>query len=510
MMIQLNKILPLAMALTLCMSTVPTRGAEDVTSLLRLVPPSSNALAVVRVREILESPRAKLEGWKGEKLKFLAGADTVPTWIDALVLGAQFHPGSSENWSASVLSCPAGVSVEAMAKSENRALQQLGGVTAMHTHRNAYFLQLKPDVLGVMSPALRQQASRWARDAATATAPQLSEFLTRAATASSHIVMAIDMQDMLDPQLIRHRLESAESLKGKTEVIDKLVTLFKGLQGVAFFAQIEDDTDARIDLIFSDNLPNEGERLKALLLEMLSDQRLVLEDFRDGKASVREAVLTVKAKLSDAGLRRILSLILSPYPESPNYSGAVAPKVVGQPPAEPETPQLRPAEIIRKNREYYIAVQRALKDLQFSANWSANYAQAAGWFERYADKIDNLPRAGIDQELTDYAADVSSKLRALAATTRGMIVDVNAAQATLTYSTNVGYGGGWGGGWGWGMAPQWNVTSNLAEVRTEQAKAVTNSAKQCEEIRKYLLDQSAAIRRRMEQKYGDEFSKWVY
>jgi len=507
---QFQKFLPPAMlAMIVSLATFPAWAAEDVDSLLRLVPPGSNTLAVVRVREVLESPRAKREGWKGEKLKFLAGADTVPNWVDALVVGAQFHPGSSDNWSASLLSCPAGVSVEAMAKSENRALQQLGGVPAMHTHRDAYFLQLKPDVLGVMNPALRQQASRWARDASAATAPRLSEFLRRAATASSHIVMAIDMQDMLDPQLIRQRLEATESLKGKTEVIEALEKLFKGLQGVAFFAQIDEDTDARIDLVFSEDLPDEGERLKGLLLEMLADQRLVLEDFREGQASVRGAVLTVKTKLSDAGLRRILSLILSPYPESPNYSGAVAGDAPALRPAEPTAP--RPAEIIRRNREYYIAVQRALKDLQFSAKWSANYAQAAGWFERYADKIDNLPRASVDEDLTNYAADVSSKLRALAATTRGMVVDVNAAQATLTYSTNVGFapwGGGWG--WGWGMAPHWSVNSNLSEVRAAQAQAVTNSAKQVEEIRKYLLDQSAAIRRQMEQKYGDEFSKWIF
>ena len=60
------------------------------------------------------------------------------------------------------------------------------------------------------------------------------------------------------------------------------------------------------------------------------------------------------------------------------------------------------------------------------------------------------------------------------------------------------------------MAPHWSVNSNLSEVRSAQAQAVTNSAKQVEEIRKYLLDQSAAIRRQMEQKYGDEFSKWIF
>lgn len=496
-------------------------SAEDVATLLRLVPPSANTLAVVRVGEIMETPRAKREGWKGETLKFLAGADTVPAWVDALVVGAQFHPGDKDRWVASLLSCPQGVSVEALAKSENRTLQQLGGATAMHTHRDAYYLQLKPDVLGVMSPALRQEASRWARSAAAATKPALSDFLSRAALSNSHLVMAIDLQDMLDPQMIHHRLESTPSLKDKAPVVAALDKLFAGLKGVALFANVGDETHARIDLIFSESLPPEAERLPALLFEMLADQRMMLEEFREGKVGVKGAVLSIDAKLSDAGLRRVLSMILSPYPTSPTTSGAVAldasgrPQAAAAPPADDASQQERDA-YVRANRKYYIGIAQTLQDLRDMKGWAKNYSQVAGWIENYAQKIDNQPQVGIDKELIDYGADVSSKLRALASTTRGMVVEVKAAQATLTYRTDVNampVGGGWGGGYGWGggwgWMPHWSVTSNLEQVRTAQAQSVSNNSKQVEELRKYLEDLEAAVRRRMEQKYGVNFVKWM-
>lgn len=522
---RLLPIVRLATSFVVLASLVPQgRAAEDANSLLRFLPPTSNTLAVVKVRQILESPRAKREGWKGESLKFLAGAETVPTWIDALVTGGQFLPGGKERWSASVLYCPAGVSVEAMAKGENRALQQLGGVAAMHTNRNAYYVQLQSDVVGVLTPALRQETSRWVRAATSARSAALSDFLTQAAKSDSHIVMAIDMQDMLDPQLIRKRLESAPSLKGKTDVVSALEKLFRGLKGVAFFATIGDQTDARIDMIFSEKLAVDGERLKALLLEMLSDEQLMLEDFAQGKATARGAVLSVDTNLSDVGLRRILSLILSPFPQSPTSSGAVASDDNGRPVKTNGTPPPKTApkqdhdDFYRQNRNYYVAVQRALRDLQDQKTWASNYNEVAGWFDKYAQKIENLPAAGIDPELVDFATDVASKLRTLANTTRGMVIEVNAAQSKLVYRTDVtpmNMYGGWGGGWGWGWGgwggwgAHWSVTSNLEDVRAEQAASMSTNAKQCDQIRSALKERNDDMRRRMEQKYGNDFVKWT-
>src|SRR5262245_470997 len=96
------------LVLALTFASIHVQAAENLDSLLPYLPPTSNTLAVVRVREILESPRAKQEGWREQSVKFLAGADAVPVWVDALALGGHFYPGDTENWSASVLLCPDG------------------------------------------------------------------------------------------------------------------------------------------------------------------------------------------------------------------------------------------------------------------------------------------------------------------------------------------------------------------------------------------------------------------
>lgn len=522
---QITQILTIASLGLLVAVGRPAYAADDAEELLRYLPPYSNVVAVVRIREIHDSPRAKREGWKEETINFLAGADTIPTWADALVLGTQFQPGSSQSWTASAVLCPRGVSVEAMASSENRELQELGGVNAMHTKRDAYFLQLSPSVLGVMSPALRQESARWVRSATRATEPQLSSYLIEEASSPSHVVMAIDMMDMLDPKLIRHRLRSTQIGRDDDELVEQLVELFKGLKGVALHIQIEDDTDARIDLAFSDELPDEADAFKTLLLEMLRDEGLMLQNLKDATPSIDGSVFSVVTKLSDEDLRGVMTFILSPYPTTPDSSGAIAtvdepvqPSTDDEPGDDANQADAVNEEVAQKNRKYYIAVQRAIDDARQRANNAIGYDQSAGYLDRYASKIDNLAREDIDPVLLEFAAYCSDQLRTLAASTRVMVTDVNTQEGTITtqvtsagatpYVTGVSRSRRW---WGrdrvhWGLAPHWNVESNLKDVRERQASSITNFGGHAQEIRLDMDNQSAEVKRQMEEKYGIKFS----
>tara|TARA_R110002072_G_scaffold303099_1_gene493532 strand:- start:277678 stop:277926 length:249 start_codon:yes stop_codon:yes gene_type:complete len=59
----------------------------------RYLPGEANAVSVVRVAEILNSPRAKVEGWaETANDRFLTGASRIPPWIDTLVIGSLVRP----------------------------------------------------------------------------------------------------------------------------------------------------------------------------------------------------------------------------------------------------------------------------------------------------------------------------------------------------------------------------------------------------------------------------------
>lgn len=495
----------------LVFSSIDAMG-DQAEALLSYIPPSVNGLAIVRVQEILNTPLAKREQWRERPGQFLTGAGTVPTWTDVLVMGGLVHPGSeTDNWSVAVLPLPDAITMDSVAQHENTPIQKISGVRAVLSKRNAYFLELAPQILGVQVPAMRQEASRWVRQAARNEESSLSGFLMDAAAASDHIIMALDMQDMLDPELVRHRLEATPSLRGKQkDSVSGLAEAIAQLRGVTFTANIDDRTHARIVVHFSRQLPSHATWLATVFLELLNDQRMALRDFEQAKVTLDGERMVLRTELSEGCLRQIMLLLSSPFPDA-------------SPP--PATSESRPGlssetdqeAVIRKNRRYYAAVNRALNDLERNESWSLNYAQTGGWVLKAADKIDNLSISGIDPELVSYGADVSSKLRALAASLHGMLVEVDAQEARTTFNWRVTPGsayGDWGsGGWRYGRwrggwtAPYWNVDTNLPEVRQAQAEAVTHGARERAPILQSILDQRTEIRQLMQSRYGVDFER---
>src|ERR1043165_4714046 len=86
-------------------SFVEVTRAADLAGLDALLPPETNTIAIVRVDEILKSPRAVKENWaKSANEAFLAGAMTLPSRVSLFVRGTHLQPGrTGANWSVAFL-----------------------------------------------------------------------------------------------------------------------------------------------------------------------------------------------------------------------------------------------------------------------------------------------------------------------------------------------------------------------------------------------------------------------
>jgi hypothetical protein len=116
---------------------------------------------------------------------------------------------------------------------------------------------------------------------------------------------------------------------------------------------------------------------------------------------------------------------------------------------------------------------------------------------------------GIDPLLSDYAAEVSNHLRALASSLRGQTVAINAGNQSVVYNAQVepGYSGfGWGIGFQ-NRGPTVNINSNLAEVRQKQAAAVERGAEQRDQIWESLLSRRETVRRALLDKFQVDFDE---
>ncbi len=496
--------------------TVGNHGmaAEQVESLLRFLPTASNGLVIVRVNELLNSPRAQRENWRKNEDRFLAGADAIPAWVELIVIGTAFQPGiTGDDWSAAVIPLPANTTVESIAGYEGIPLQSIGKTPAFYSPRNGYVIQLANGVAGVMSPAQRQNAARWIREVQSARRSPLSDYLEQAARQPDQIVMALDMLDMLDPDVLRRRLEAAPALQGKADDVRRVVDGLQGLRGMTLKVNVRNNTEAQLTVDFSAPPPLPASELKALFLNMLSDEGAELAEVNDALASVQGNALLLSLQLSDQGLRRIMALGLAPFPNQPgNAPAAAGPTNASGSAAASE--QTKTA-----TRKYFASVGRVLDDL--GTRLSLTSQTVAIWIDQGATTIDNLPTRDVDADMLRFGADVSSKLRALNASLRGTRVAVNTEQQTLTYNVQVGAVpvSGWGRSWygwprayGWGstMVPYYQTQSNLADVRQNQAQAIRAGEGEREKIWQSITDSRAAIRLQMIQRYGEGFQGGKY
>ena len=482
-------------------ATSPATAADAVSELLHLLPREVNAVAVIRAGELLRTPRGMDEGWADKaREQFLAGATELPPDTEILLRGTQLLPGSeSERWSVGLLKSSQPIDMVGLAEREKTNVRTLQGVAAIAAQRNCYFLGFGDDVLGILTPGYRQMAARWAVEATdkepSAVAPYLQEAL---AQAGPQIVLAVDLQDLFEPEFFQSRLAASTTLNRQAAVQKQLAQALDGLRGIRLTVEVNKLTTATLQLDFASPLPADAVLLKGPLLDVFADLGSELEEFAQAPAVVRGNALVLTADLPDEALRRVVSLISAPPPSMTGKTET--PKKPA--PASKDNPR----GSNRESRQYLQAVNRCLNDLKKLSNRSSNEGRVAQWYLNFARKIEQLPTTDVDMDLLKYGGAQSSRLAALSASLRGMQIEVNALQQAVTYNTEFqpGHMGGW---WGLGWTPHtYNITSNLTEVRQQQAAAVTNGARQRAEVWALIEKDREAIRRLMIERYGEDLT----
>ncbi|MDB5388825.1 MAG: hypothetical protein JWM11_4471 [Planctomycetaceae bacterium] len=477
--------------------------AQGTTSLIKWLPDTSNSIAIVQVQDILKSQKATVEHWAdkhGERTLFSPGM--VPPWVETLAVGSQVRLATStREWSASVMAVPPQFSLEGLAHRENAHVEELAGHRAVHGQRDALFIDLGERVLGVMSPAHRQEAARWVRHAAQP-GHGLSEYLSETALSSAQIVMAIDLLDTFDVAAAHEFVGDQEILKTSKIPAAEIVELLKSLRGVHVSVTIDDAIDAKISLDFGKPVKIAPAILKSLAVSMIDDHGLHIAELEHAEpVNVGRSCELRMMGLSDESLRAILSLMVTVTPERSAKHESNVGKAGAKPAA---TPNGAFAEVPEADatRHYLDAVNKIIGDLEKSLIHVHNYILTATYHDNYAARIEHLPVAGVSTDVLEYGGRVSARLRGLAASLRGVAVTVNAQQGTLVYNTTVTPGasyrryGVWGGrGY---RPPTFKVTSNLQAVRERQAAAVIKGQKQREDIWNLIRDDRNSMIRKVQ------------
>ncbi|MEW4529640.1 hypothetical protein [Maioricimonas sp. JC845] len=504
----------LCLAVVLACHLVPSVSAgNELSDLISHLPDDANSLVVVRVKEVLESPRAVKEGWAAkQQQQFLAGAEVIPPWAEMLVRASHLHAGDNgPGRSVALLSASTDLDIQDVARHEQASVQTIAGEPVVRSARDSYFALFGPRLLGVMSPAFRQDMARWIQQVQSSARGELmSQYLAETvAESDAQILLCFDLEEMFEPEVLRQRIAASPAVGGQSRNIDALAELFAGLRGIRAEIIIADSTHMTITIDFQDEPGSVGQFVKPLIIEALGDAGAAIDDLADTTDRVDGTSVVLSGPLSDTGLRRIMSLIIAPHPQQQPAQVAAQTPAATQPPAADAKPADATPDRINEGAslQYWNAVNQIITDLERANRRARDYERTATWHENFADKIDDLPIAGVDPVLQAYGADVSSKLRALAVSLRGVPIEVNTLQKSVTY--NMHYDPGWAAMNIWGgvgaKPSSYNVTSNLQEVREKQAAAVAAGAQKRVQIWSMIREERATTLRTMRQKYGDSF-----
>jgi hypothetical protein len=489
--------------------TSTCQAQDDVTILLRRVPESFDALLVVRLSELLGSPRGQKENWATKyELGYLNGAIRVPPSVRSLLLASELHTEPSPSFKTigvALLNSRRSISMSGLAVREGGQVVTVGDRPVVLTSRNSFITELAPGFVGAMTPPDRKEFARWMRFAMTDRDPVLSPYLRNAVSAGrgDHIQFAVDLRDFIDPKMVKMWVMRSKKLEGSKASFDPLMELVKGIRGIRFTARVRDTTTGQLFLDFSQSVADRAGQIRDLFMESLDEFGAAIDEFRDCPVRTEGDGRTVvlRAELADATMRQIMSLI-----QMPSFHVEA-----GEP--QGPSPSQKVKTDLRATTQYFDAIQQLLDDLRRKLRNADDYNRTAHWHQTYAKRIHDLPRQGVDEEMLEYGAKIASQLWALSNSLRGVPLKVELLDGqkffyayqppSLFIGRRVGFA--WGVGFGWGTPTL--TDTNIPQVIQQQREAVAQAESDRAEIWKTIDQERNRIRRAMSEKFKTDFGR---
>lgn len=472
---------------TLCLISIVALGAvqsakAQFDSLAVSVPSSANAIALVDVKRLFDTPLAAKEEWKDKYDRaFASGLCAIPPYTDRLALAAELdYEHLQPKWELAVAELADTRTAAMIARTSKGVLDPIGKLPAVAIRDDSYIVELGNKRLGAMAPANRQAVARWLREIQSRTAPSLSSYLKGSLTASekSQIVIAFDLEDAIPPQVIRAKLAASETLAAKKTDVDSAVKALSTLRGLAVEVSVSDSASGRLRVHFSGDSSSLASVAQPLLLEILGDMGAYVADMENWKVTAERERITFEGPLSTAGMRRVLALVDSPTAAiltSDNQQASQASQGSAQAYA---------------TQQYYRSLMSVLDDLRTEGKTSKTLGQNGMWFDKWARRIDRMPIQNVDPELLAFGGAVSAGLRSMAGDIRGIGINSGAQNAQIAAS-NYSY---------WSDLLYTDLQQRSARAQ-ERAKGVTSARGTYQTIE----NEAARLRQVMTERYKIAF-----
>jgi hypothetical protein len=486
------------------------KGQERAAALdhmLVYIPEQANTVMAVRLSALLDTPLARKENWKSQsRMERLRYVLPYPNDCGLVVVAAKKEAGTLKNeWALMLLELKQPEQISAIAERAKAATTTIDKTPAVMLSSQAILLGLPNNLLAIYGPAERQDAVRLLQHARHRSEPALSPFLRQSLALSDNkqqIVIARDTADAIDPIQARVFVKQLFSDKATEQEVTACGKIFASMTGVQFIISVDTEIHCQLKAFFSDPLGEQAKKIPGIVTMALESMGLDLETLQKAEPALQEKSFELKANLTTERLEHLLSMMqVAPQEQAAQLAQAK--------PAPAGPPVLDKATI---NRQYFQSVVRLSSDAHKSADRRNDYLRAVQLYENAARRIDLLPKQSVDDELTNFAAVISQKMRGISAELYAAVANVQALERTITYNANPNYGTPWGyyNPFRLDFTPPYlsglimggpDVQTNQNEVIAKQSQVLATALKKRTQIWNEVLAETAQARQQVDLKY---------
>lgn len=481
----------------LAVGSSPYAAAESKKfgELLKRIPDQTNALMLVDVDGLLDSPFGKAEQWREKLADRPTTLLGVSTDAARVVVATSINPRTlEERWKLGMVeTTQAPPSPSVLAKREGGYVEEIETQKVIWTPRGFYLFTFAPRIIGYAVPADRQLMVNWITSIFTQPRDFPPSWADRAffrADGGAPVVFAVDLKNVLSTRELVSWLQGLPGVKTNTIEPKILAPMLASAKSALFQVDVKQTIHGTIQVEFDKEVDYAAPIAKEIILATLDGIGAALGDGLGGwTATTKGKTITLEGTLEASALRHLLGVASAPtltpeYSSSGDASAEVAEPAETSPPREPTE-----ADAVKASQHYYRSITDITDALRQLRNKDWGYIRY--WMDRSARQIDELPILFVDTELLDWGADVSKTLR-------GMSQGINYVNKDRSYRLASSAKGSYVGYWGTGAYAG-------ADDRTMKTQSNSMISVGIDDSWKAFENSRAAMRRKLVEKYKVDF-----
>jgi hypothetical protein len=504
--------LALAAVVSLPPSALAQRGNSRVFGdLLKRIPKETNALMLVNVEGLYDSPMGRRENWRAQAAENRPDRLSLSPDVTklAVAMGMDFQT-MQERWKIGMVQHKnAPGKLEALAIREGGFVETIEKMEVAWTPRGFDLFVFPDNITGFVSPTNRQAIVTWIKDAFDHPRNFPPGFADRAifrADNGAQIVLALDLADAVSPKMIEPWLNSIEEVK-KTKTEPKLLApRLASVKSAFLVIRVDQSIEGQIRIEFDRPVDDTGQIGRQLILSVLEEYGADLPEMKTWSCGFdKKTAIEMSGRLSVESARKVISFanpprLSSSYGDSPNPSSAAEPNAVKPvtkaEPKKANTPSSQPQNPGAVASQVYFRSVTSLIDALKQVD-RPTYRSTKLWFDRYAKQIEELPILNVDKDLLDWGTMVSRTLREMASGVNYSAQNQNYTLAQDSYGNYGGYNTYYGNVYGGGSK---RLDQALIKRQSDAQLSVDLDKRW-----QALANSAAETRRKMVEKYQVDF-----